>query len=76
MERLTGNYISSSEAARILGIHPFGVQNLIRSGRLSAEKIANRWIVSRTLVEEFAKSYEGRRGRPRKKRKYTRRVQQ
>jgi len=75
MVGLQDTYISSSEAAVILGLRPFGIQKLIRRGQLPAEKIANRWLLSRAVVEEFAKTYEPRRGRPRTKRKYTRRKQ-
>jgi len=40
---------------------------------LSAEKIANRWLISRDELMEFAKTYNSNRGRPRTKRKYTKR---
>ncbi len=73
MATLSDNYLSSSEAAKLLGIHPFTIQYLLRDGRLPAEKIANRWLISRQTVERFAKTYIPKVGRPRKKRKYTRR---
>lgn len=66
-------YISSFEAANILGIHPFTIQKLLRDGRVPAVKIANRWLLSREDVEQFAKTYVPKVGRPRTKRKYTRR---
>ena len=75
MAPLSDTYISSSEAAKILGIHPFTIQNLLRNGKLPAEKIANRWLLRRPDVEEFAKTYLPKVGRPRQKRKYTRRKQ-
>ena len=40
---------------------------------LAAVKIANRWLISRATLEEFAKTYVPKRGRPRTKRKYTKR---
>ena len=70
---LNENFISSGEAARLLGIHPLAVQPLILRGQLPAEKIANRWLIPRKAVEEMAKTYVPRRGRPRTKRKYTKR---
>ncbi len=70
---LQDNYLSSSEAALLLGIHPFTIQYLLRDGRLPAEKIANRWLIRRDVVEDFAKTYVPKVGRPRTKRKYTRR---
>ena len=73
MSSLHETHISSSEAARILGIHPLSIQNLIYQGRIPAEKVANRWLIPRVSLEEFAKTYEAKRGRPRQKRKYTKR---
>ena len=73
MAPLSDTYISSSEAAKILGIHPFTIQKLLQERKLPAEKIANRWLLRRPDVEEFAKTYEGRIGRPRQKRRYTKR---
>jgi len=75
MAGLKDSYLSSSEAAAILGLRPYGIQKLIQRGQLPAEKVANRWLVSRAFVEEMAKTYVPKRGRPRRKRKYTRRRQ-
>ncbi len=69
------SYLSSSEAARALGIHPMTIQRLFRDGKLRGEKIANRWLIRRGDLEEFSKSYVPKVGRPRTKRKYTRRIQ-
>ena len=73
MTQMNESYMSSADAAKLLGIHPLAIQKVINSGRLPAEKIANRWILSREVVEELAKTYVPKRGRPRKKRKYTKR---
>ena len=70
---LSSTVVSSSEAAAALGIHPFSIRKLIYSGALSAEKIANRWLISRDELFEFAKTYNPSRSRPRTKRKYTKR---
>ncbi len=59
-------YVSSPQAAQMLGITGVGVAQLIRQGRIPAVKIANRWLIPRSFIEEFALTYEGRRGRPRK----------
>ena len=75
MTILTDSYISSLEATRVLGIHPFTIQRLFRDGKLRGEKIANRWVIRRADLEEFAKTYVPKVGRPRTKRKYTRRKQ-
>ena len=47
--------------------------SLLEISQLLAEKIANRWLISRRELEEFAKTYKPQRGRPRTKRKYTKR---
>jgi len=60
-------YMSSPQAAKILGITYVGVAQLARQGKIPAVKIANRWLIPRDFVEEFALTYEGKRGRPRKK---------
>jgi excisionase family DNA binding protein len=73
MEDLRDNYVTSPEAAKTLGVHYVAVAQMARQGRIPAVKIANRWLIPRAFVEEFAKTYEGKRGRPRQKRKYTRR---
>ncbi len=70
---LSNTVVSSAEAARVLGIHPLSIQKLIYRGVLSAEKIANRYLISRDELMEFAKTYNSNRGRPRTKRKYTKR---
>ena len=60
-------YMSSPQAAKILKITYVGVAQLARQGKIPAVKIANRWLIPKAFVEEFAKTYEGKRGRPRKK---------
>ncbi len=73
VEDLSEKYMSSSEAALTLGIHIDTVSRLAREGRMPAQMLARRWLVQRSFVEEMAKTYQGRRGRPRRKRRYTRR---
>jgi excisionase family DNA binding protein len=64
---VNSDYISSPQAAKKLRITHVGVAQLARQGKIPAVKIANRWLIPRTFVEEFARTYEGKRGRPRKK---------
>lgn len=64
MNKVSSVYLSTSEVAKILHIHPFSVQYLIRSRRLPGEKVANRWLIRRSVLEEFAKTYVPKRGRP------------
>ena len=72
---LKDTYIPGLEATRILGIHPMTIQKLLRDGEIPGEIIANRWLLRRSDVEDFAKTYVPKVGRPRTKRKYTRRIQ-
>ena len=64
---VNADYVSSPQAAKILRITYVGVAQLARQGKIPAVKIANRWLIPRAFLEEFARTYEGRRGRPRKK---------
>ncbi len=73
MTSFTTTYLASSDAAEMLGIHHMAIQRLLRDGKLPAVKIANRWLLRRADVEEFAKTYVPKIGRPRQKRVYTKR---
>ncbi len=73
MTAFTDTYASSVEVATALGIHPMALQKLFQSGKLKGEKVANRWFIQRADLEEFARTYVPQVGRPRQKRKYTRR---
>ena len=67
MKDIQTAYVTGPEAAKILGITAVGVAQLIRQGKIPAVKMANRWLIPREFVEEYARTYHGRRGRPRKK---------
>ena len=73
MTTFADTYASSYEAAIVLSIHQAAVQKLFQRGTLKGEKVANRWFIQRADLEEFAKTYVPEVGRPRQKRKYTRR---
>ena len=66
-------YISTREAAELLGITPLAASRLVRQGKIPGVKIGRIYVVPRTAVQEFARNYVPRRGRPRLKRKYTKR---
>ncbi len=66
-------FVSSSEAAKLLGAAHITVSQLCQHGKLPAVKIANRWLIPRDVLEEFAKTYVPKVGHPRTKRKYTKR---
>ena len=56
--------VSSHEAARRLGVHPKTLSRLLRIGKLTGVKIANRWLVDVQTLEAFSKDYVPREGRP------------
>ena len=60
------NYVDVIEASKILHVHPETVKRLIREGKLTATKFGNKWIMQRDLLQVFATTYDGRRGRVRK----------
>lgn len=68
VDSLKDRYVTGAAAARILGMHPRAIQRLILQGRLPGEKVANLWLIPRDVVEEFAKTYTPKRGRPKTKR--------
>jgi excisionase family DNA binding protein len=70
---MEGQFVSSSEAARSLGAAHITVTQLCQHGKLPAIKVANRWLIPKDILEEFAKSYVPKVGHPRTKRKYTKR---
>ncbi len=70
---LNHEFISTADAAQRLGIKQMSIHALIRQGKVPAVKIANRLLIPRQQLEEFAKTYVPKQGRPRQKRKYTKR---
>ena len=57
------NYVTVGEAAKRLNIHPESVRRLIRTGKLSARKFANTWLIERAMLEQFANHYDPRPGK-------------
>jgi len=56
--------ISSHEAADRLHVHHKTISRLMRQGKLGAVKVANRWLLEESALERFAKTYAGKKGRP------------
>ena len=73
ISQIDNQFMPSSEAAKLLGAKHITVTQLCQHGKLPAVKIANRWLISRDVLEEFSKTYMPKRGRPRTKRRYTKR---
>lgn len=50
-------YLSTGEAARILGVHPAAVWQMVKWGRLPGMRVGRNWIIPRDALLEFAKGY-------------------
>jgi excisionase family DNA binding protein len=69
LENLQGNYLTTPEAAKLIGKTADLIAKLCQSGRLpGAEKIGNTWLIPRASVESYA---PGRRGPRTNKEKLT-----
>lgn len=61
-DTLLNNYSDVDQVARRLNIHPESVRRLIRDGKLPAIKFGNKWLVEKSVLEQFASGYDGRPG--------------
>jgi len=60
------DYFNVIEASRRLRVHPETVKRLCRQGDLPAIKIHNTWLISSDILDNFAGTYDPRRGARRK----------
>jgi excisionase family DNA binding protein len=66
---MTTEYLSTGEAARILGVSRVAVTLMVQQGKLPAIRVGRSWVVPRDAVLEFARTYrKGAGGRPGKAR--------
>jgi excisionase family DNA binding protein len=61
-EDLLLSYADVNEVSRRLNIHPESVRRLIRDGKLPAIKFGNKWLVEKSVLDQFASGYDGRPG--------------
>ena len=73
LSQVQATLMSASDAARELGITPEAASRLVREGRLPGVKIGRSYVIPRESVDSFSIGYVPARGRPRAKRKYTKR---
>ena len=73
MQDFEDKVMTSAEAAKVLGAKHVTVSQLCQHGKIPAIKVANRWLIPKAALDAFAKDYIPRKGRPRTKRKYTKR---
>lgn len=63
MREALDNYADLLEAGSRLRIHPDSVRRLIRQGKIPAFKFANKWLIRKDELEQFALGYNSRPGR-------------
>ena len=63
MREVLDNYAGVLEAGTRLSIHPDSVRRLIRQGKIPAFKFANKWLIRKDELEQFALIYDSRPGR-------------
>lgn len=56
MSDLIPGYLSTREAADLLGVDVSQVARLVKSGRIHGVKIGRDWTISRESVEEYYKT--------------------
>ncbi|HEY77999.1 MAG TPA: helix-turn-helix domain-containing protein [Dehalococcoidia bacterium] len=56
------NYYNVIEAGHRLQVHPETVKRLCRQGDLPATKIHNTWLITKEALDNFAGTYNPRRG--------------
>jgi len=66
---LAMGYISSQEAATLIGVKDSRVRQLLIAGILSGKKFGTVWLVSRASVTKYALSDRKRGPKPKKKRR-------
>lgn len=66
-------YVSTGDAARILGVTHEAVSQNVRKGRLPAIRLGRNWAIPRDALLEFARTYQ--KGPGRRKPKAQERVQ-
>jgi excisionase family DNA binding protein len=49
------DYLTSSEAARLLGFTPDHIRNLIYLGKIKAEKLGRNWIIQKKNLEKITR---------------------
>jgi excisionase family DNA binding protein len=61
-DELLDNYAGVEIVSKRLNIHPESVRRLIRQGKLPAIKFGNKWLVEKSVLEQYASRYDPRPG--------------
>ncbi|MBN1874407.1 MAG: helix-turn-helix domain-containing protein [Anaerolineae bacterium] len=63
MDEILENYAGIDEISRALSIHAESARRLIRQGKLRGQRVGNKWLVHRSVLAEFAETYNSHPGR-------------
>jgi excisionase family DNA binding protein len=64
---MTTEYLSTGEAARILGVSRVAVTLMVQQGKLPATRVGKSWAIPKNELLEFARTYrKGSGGRTRR----------
>lgn len=55
--RMTAEYLSTGETARILGVSRVAVTLMVQQGKLPAIRVGRSWAVPKDALLEFASTY-------------------
>ncbi len=61
-QSLLDQYCDVGEVSERLNIHQESVRRLIRQGKLPAIKFGNKWLVEKSMLEQYASHYDPRPG--------------
>lgn len=50
MKRTNDNWVTTSQAARLIGFHPDYVRRLILSGKIKATKLGRNWVIRESIL--------------------------
>ncbi len=50
-------FMTTNEAAELLGFHPSSIHKMIKSGKLQGERFGRDWMVYRQSVEDYLKRF-------------------
>lgn len=51
------DYMTTAQAAEILGLHPASISRLVKQGKLRGERFGRDWMVSKRSVEDYLKRF-------------------
>ena len=54
------NVLTPKEVAKILGVHPYTIHNLLKSGRLKGFRVNSHWRITVEALNEFMTHREQR----------------